>query len=270
MKLIKIISYSFLTFLLTVNLKAQEIDQNKKNIESLISIVKKHTPTKSNSEITIDDKNIEEIKKMFYKSYADSPIEFDKMIHNWVEEWKSTGVPGVKDPVGEKPGVRLRKVKEALARKYGWDYVNYLETPYLFKVKILSKDVTAYKSYSEGVVSLPQVDLTAMIEEIIKGSKIFTKGEVIKISYLPIWYSECDCLVDFSVGDTYLIPLRPWYFKHNKNIKDLMIKNNGMEHFYKIENNFVTQPFIDNSSFSELWETLKKDITTKYILKEDK
>ncbi|MFQ5532058.1 MAG: hypothetical protein ACE5ES_05580 [Candidatus Nanoarchaeia archaeon] len=253
-----------------MNLKAQELEHSKKNIDTLLTIVKKYTSSKNNSEITVADKNLEEVKRMIYKSYAESPIEFEKMFHKWVEDWKSTAISGIKDPIGEKPGVRLKRVEEALAKKYGWDYVRFLETPYILKVNILSKDVTVYESFNQDEISLPQVDLTVKIEEIIKGSKTFTEGEEIKISYLPIWYSDCDCPVDFSVGSTYLIPLRPWYFKHHKNTKDLMIKNNGMEHFYKIENNTVTKPFIASSSFSESWQTFKKAFTNKYILMEDK
>ncbi len=160
-------------------------------------------------------------------------------------------------------------MEEALAQKYGWDYVRYLETPYILKVKVLSKNVSTYKSFNKDEISLQQVDLSVKIEEIVKGYNAFKEGEEIVISYLPIWYSDCDCPIDFSVGSTYLIPLRPWYFKHNKSLKNLMIKNIGMEHFYKIEHDSVTKPFITNGNFSDSWDSLKKDIKRKYILEDN-
>ncbi len=100
MKFIKII---FLALLFVLNLKAQELEQNKKNVDSLINLVKNYTSLKNNSAVIMNDKNLEEVKKMLYKSYADAPVEFEKKIHSWVEEWKNSGTPGIKDPKVKNP-----------------------------------------------------------------------------------------------------------------------------------------------------------------------
>lgn len=273
MKIVKvIISVFWLAFV--SNSFAQEIQEKKEIVDSLFKLVKKITPAEGKEvyakKLTIKDNDLEKAKKMLYEAYAYAPIEFEKKLHQWTQAWGSTGILGVKEPDGTRPGRRLWKLKESIAEKYGWDYVWFLETPYVLKVEILDKDTSLYEGYNKDKkFRLRQVDLKVKILEVIKGEKIFQKDEEITISYLPIWYLECDCPVDFKEGSTYLIPVKPWYYRDNKGPKKLLIKNNGMKHFYEIKNNIVTRPFVNNDNFTKQWPLFKKDFINKYLIKEE-
>ncbi len=266
MKFNLIIFFFAFGFLLVANLTAQEIKERKSAADSLLQFVKKITPEKRGEIPKINDGDLELVKKYYYNAYAYAPVETEKKFHQWYLNWGEKVKREGLESAGELPAIRFKRIKEKLAEKYDWDYVWFLETPYVLKVKILSIYGSAYKGF-HGEVNFAQVDMKAKILEVIKGKEFFQEGETVTISYLPVWYSDCDCPVNFQEGAVYVLPLKPWFYKNNKGAKELRIKNNGMKHFYKIENNTVLRPFVKESDYSEDWETFRKNFIGKYIFR---
>ncbi|GAB6283329.1 MAG: hypothetical protein STSR0008_20910 [Ignavibacterium sp.] len=250
------------------NLNAQRIEEKKNKIDSLFTLVKVLTPEGKKDvydhKLVVNDKNLEKVKKLIYDSYAYAPIEFEREFYIWVQEWKSNIKQGIKSAESVSPGKRIGKIKEAIAEKYDWEYVRFLETPYVMRVKIRSIKNTVYESYKKDGIKLSQVEMEAEIIEILKGEQSFKNGDKIIVSYLPIWYSDCNCPVNFEVNSEYVLPLKHWYFKENKEFNHLLIKNNGMQHFLKIENERLVKPFISDSDFESSWSEFKYNFNKHY------
>jgi len=270
MKLIQKITLIFLFAFFTTNLFPQLISEKEKTIDSLFTMVKEITPEnkidKSLGKLVINDNDLEKANKLLYNAYAVSPLEYEKKLDDWVQQWGNSIKTDASVINTTSPGKRIGLLKRTLAQMYGTDYVRFLETPYFLVVKILAINSSNYKSYTKNMQNLPKIDLKAEIIDIIKGNDFYKKGDIITISYLPLWYTDCNCPVKFEIDSVYAIPLKPWYYKHNKDNKDLMIKNNGMEFFYKVDNNKVTQPFLTNSNYIISLENFISDFKKRYLI----
>lgn len=249
------------------NIYSQEIEMKKKSIDSLFMLVKEITPNEKGEWLTkklsVKDSDLEKAKRLLYDAYAYNQIEYDKKLVEWVKDWENTEIKKAKKDRGVSPGVRIQKLKEALAEKYGWDYVNFLETPYFLKIKVIDKSLGSFKV--EEKLHLPEVDLRVEVLDVIKGKKFYSKGQIIIIGYLPIWFRDCNCKVDFEINRTYALPLRHWQF-YNKKDSLLALKLNGMHTIYKIDNNIVSTPFEIEKSPNKNWDEFKNEFINKFLI----
>ncbi len=266
MKFIKIILISIFSFVFITNIAAQEIQKNKEIVDSFFELVKKITPANQNEVIKIKEPDLEKAKKLLFEAYAYAPIEFNKQLHKWTEEWRNTGIKGIKHPVGIKPSARLKKVKEKLAEKYGWEYVRFLETPYFMKVKITDIKYSTY-AFKIRDRQFQQINLKAKILDVIKGREFYSIGDTITISYLPFWFIESP-QPNFEINQIYAIPLKHWSYQKNTGYNKLMLKLNGLHTLYKIENNIVYSPLIFEKSPLKSWDIFKQEFKRKFLIEE--
>lgn len=268
MQVIKKIIFTLFSLFIFTNLNAQEIQSKSQKVDSLFFYVKKNIPFEKNVCHEITDVELEKIKKFLYESYAYAPIEFDKKLNKWYKEWEATGIKGVSPPVGLKPSKRLHLLKEKIADKYGWEYVRYLETPYFMKVKITDIKPSSYKIDKRGIRTA-KIDLKVEILEVLKGGKFYSIGDVITVSYLPIWFQKTKS-PNFELNEIYAFPLRHWseigntgYFNQKT---ELLLNLHGQHSFYKIKNENVTTPLIFEDNFSCPWNDFKKSFKQKYVI----
>ena len=272
MKFIRIILFSIFAFVFTTNIAAQEIQKKKEIVDSLFALIKRITPAdrleEYGNKLTIKDSDLEKAKKLIYEAYAYSPIEFRKELLQWTSQWCSTGVKGVKPPIGIKPGRRLRELKEHLAKKYGWEYVRFLETPYFMKVKIIDIKYSTY-AFERGdkQFQLTKINLIATILDVIKGKEFFSTGDTITISYLPFWFRK-STPPNFEINQIYALPLKHWSYQNNRGYNELMLKLNGLHTLYKIENNIVYSPLIFEKSPLKSWDIFKYEFKQKFLIEE--
>ncbi len=266
MKTIKIIIFALYWFLFITNVFAQEIQGEKKKVDSLFELIKKITPANQSEVIEIEDPDLEKAKQLLYEAYAYAPIEFENELNRWTEEWRSTGIKGVKAPIGIKPGTRLQKVKEKLAQKYGWEYVRFLETSYFIKVKIIDIKYSTYAfEMRNKQFQLTRINLIAKILDVIKGKEFYSSGDTITISYLPFWFKK-STPPNFEINQIYALPLKHWSYKKNTKYPELMLKLNGLHTLYKIENNFVYSPLAPEESPLKTWSFFKREFKKNFLI----
>lgn len=262
-------------FLAFQNTYSQKNTKDTKVIDSLILKIKEFVPNnnldlfnnKKKLTKNLSDKEIKKFEDFLYKSYAYHPIELEKKFDKWHDDWAKTGISGVKPPDGINPYLRKYKIRDILIKEHGFDYVLFLETPYFIKFKILNIKSSIYVSYSDTSKTLPQIDMKAEILEVIKGNSFYKKEQIITVSYLPLWYANCDCPINFESGEVYVIPLKPWHYKLNRDLNNLSIKNNGMNYFFKIENNIVSTHFVNDVIEHSSWKSFKQKFINKFNIK---
>ncbi len=268
MNLSKIIFFFVFGFALTTNLTTQEIKERKSAADSLLQFVKEITPEKVGESFEINDEELEQARKLLYNAYAYAPLELKKQLHKWTEQWRSTGIKGVKPPIGIKPTARLKRVKSKLAEKYGWEYVRFLETPYFMKVVV--KDIT-YLTYSikrgNRNIKLHKVNLKAKILDVIKGKAFYSVNETIIVSYLPFWFYESS-LPEFKVGSIYAFPLKHWPNEKKVEENELMLKLNGLHTLYEVKNDIVYSPLAPDKSPLKSWKTFKYEFGKNFLIEE--
>ena len=133
-----------LTLLFSPNFYGQEKTETKpEKLDSLFNVVRKITPEymneKNTAKLKLSEYELEKVKRLFYYAYAHAPIELKKRKNTWYEKWQKTGREKIK------PNERMKMVETALVERYGKDYVGYLKTPYIMRVKILEVFDTDYK-----------------------------------------------------------------------------------------------------------------------------
>ncbi|MBU0560656.1 MAG: hypothetical protein KKD86_01915 [Bacteroidetes bacterium] len=262
MKFIKIILFSIFFFISNSNFIAQEIIEKKEKIDTLFKFAKEITNTNEISEII--DMNLEKTKKMIFEAYKYAPIEFNKELHKWTEEWRSTGLKGVKPPIGIKPSTLLKKIKEKIAEKSGWEYVRFLETPYFMKVKILDISYSTYSLKARNR-EFQQIDLKAEILDVIKGKEFYSVSDTITVSYLPFWFNGSSIPI-FEINQVYAFPLRHWSYLKYSGYNNLLLKLNGLHTLYKIENDIVHSPLNVEMSPLKSWESFINDFKQKFLM----
>lgn len=249
--------------------KRQELNQAQAKIDSFFTLVKKITPSSYNElekAAPINDVDLEKANRFLYEVNAYASVEYQKSLIEWGKDWEKNSIHVDKKDRTIRPGIAVKKVKEALADKYGWEYVNFLETPYLLKVKILDKVVVPYMIDSIKNVKIPEVDLKVEIIDIIKGKHFFEKGEIITIGTLPIWFQDTNQKIDFKESEIYILPIRHWAISSSKNTKDLALKLNGLHTIYKIENNVVVSPFAQEKSPNKDYENFIIELRNKILI----
>lgn len=270
MRTVKVIISVFLLAFVS-NSFAQEIQEKKEIVDSLFKLVKKNILINNNGTVTISEPDLEKFKRLLYKAYAYAPTEFRDELIQWTEEWRSTGIKGVKPPTGIKPSTRLQKVKEKLAEKYGWEYVRFLETPYFMKVKVLDIKNSEYKLHranKKGIeFKVQKIDILVKITDIIKGNNYYSLGDTITIGYLPIQFGS-SALPEFKLNHIYAFPLKPWSRKEDYMHNNLMLKLNGLHTFYEIKNGFVYSPLTPEKSPMQSWDAFKNDFKQKFLIEE--
>ncbi len=219
---------------------------------------------KNTVKLKLSEYELEKVKRLFYYAYAHAPIELKKRKNTWYEKWQKTGREKIK------PNERMKMVETALVERYGKDYVGYLKTPYIMRVKILEVFSTVYKrenkqsnrNYRRGITD--QQNAIVKILDIIKGNNYYSKGEIITIAYLPQWFQWAEASLKFSIGEEYVVPLNHWN-EHKRDI--LQLRLCGLHTLYQIKDEQVYTPLV-NSKFIKPWRDFKNMFINKYVLEE--
>ncbi len=259
-----------LILLFSANFYGQEkIETKSSKLDSLFNVVREITPEYSNeintAKLKLREYELEKIKRLFYYAYAHAPIEFKKRKNTWYEKWQKTGRKRIK------PNERMKMVETALVERYGKDYVGFLKTPYIMRVKILEVFSTVYKreykqnnrKYRRGMTY--QQNAKVKILDIIKGNAYYSKGEIITIAYLPHWFQWVEASPKFSVGEEYVVPLNHWN-EHKRDFLQLRLR--GLHTLYQIKDEQVYTPLV-NSKFVKPWSDFKNMFIDKYIMEKN-
>lgn len=98
-----------------------------------------------------------------------------------------------------------RAVKERISRL---DFA-LIAVPYLLKARILKVETHPYDLSGEpsGVkLSMPITNITAIVQEVVKGASRFSPGDSINFYFFPIWRPTTS---QFQAGETDFLPLQP-------------------------------------------------------------
>ncbi len=258
-----------LTLLFIANFYGQEKTETKPDkLDSLFNVVREITPEYSNEKNTdklkLSEYELEKVRRLFYNAYAHAPIELKNRKNAWYEKWQKTGRKKIK------PNERMKMVETALAERYGKDYVGFLKTPYIMRVKILEVFNTDYRKenkqsnrkYKRGITY--QQNAKVKILDIIKGNDYYSKGEIITIAYTPQWFQWAEASPKFLVGEEYVVPLNHWN-EHKRNVLQLRLR--GLHTLYQIKDEQVYTPLV-NSKFIKSWRDFKNMFINKYVLEE--
>jgi len=250
----------------TINILAQEQQENNRKIDSLFTIIKKVTPAKRSEifdskllkfkKITIDENALEKAMELMYYAYAHAPNELRRKQHELYVEWRKVG------PEELKPNERRKIVEEAIAEKYGKDYLGFLKTPYFMRVKILDINKTTYPTDKKIRGHISQYNLEVKITNILKGKEYYTEGDTITIAYLPIWFSNGNVSPPkFKIDEEYIVPLNHW-----KNSNILELDMHGLNTLFQVKNNEVYCPLISEKEIIKSWDDFKKEFEQKYLM----
>jgi len=262
----KIILIFLVIVLFFSDISAQELQEKNNKIDSLFTLINKVTPAKRSEifdskllkfkKITIDENDLEKAKELMYYAYAHAPIELRKKQHELYVEWKKVG------PEELKPNERRKIVEEAIAEKYGKDYLGFLKTPYFMRVKILDITRTIYPTDKKIRGQISQFNLKVKITDILKGKEYYTKDDMITIIYLPIWFENGNISPPkFKINEEYIVPLNHWY-----NSDAFELDMHGLNTLFQVKNNEVYCPLISTTEIVKSWDDFKKEFELKYLM----
>ena len=144
----------------------------------------------------VDDSSIsdvDEIAHLFYRVFDKDPVGYNIYLKQKFQKWSA-----VRDLNELKPAMKIRRLTERVAQKYGIPFTEIIKTSAFLRCKFLYFSMSYYK---EGIRSS---DFNFIVEEVLKGNKYFRVGDSIKVRMLP----DIECPnPEFKVGSSYIIPL---------------------------------------------------------------
>ena len=254
-----------------MNIYSQELNQSEEKIDSLFilvdNIVKLNNLTSfkdfdDSSNLLIDGSLLEKIKNLMFFAYAQVPIEFQLKRKTLMEEWRANGHKGL-SPIDKIDGITIQ-----IAKKYGWDYVEFMKPTYFMKVLVKYIIASKYKLGDRGRrkdLGVGQVNVHCVIKDILKGKEHYSIGDTITISYLPIWFQEDGKFPEFKIGNEYVLPLDIW---DRDPLNSLKLSLQGLHTFFGIKNETVYTPLLESfwqTGKPKSWIEFKENFIGKYI-----
>jgi|GEM_PF-3733247 len=142
--------------------------------------------------------------RIIYESEEKDPLAVDKEIENH-HKWKIS-------PAYFKR-ILLKNVKTRISLL---DFM-LISTPCLIKAKILTVNTYPYKveggPAGMNLGEIPKTEVTACIDEIIKGKEYFSLKDTIKFYFFSFWRPT---RWNFEIGETCLLPLQPLINNNNR------------------------------------------------------
>lgn len=274
-KIITLLIFLILTFVQFVSY-AQQHDSVSEDVKSYWKLMDQFSSRyKNKNDISkkFSDEEIDTLTISYYRVISEDPIGMMNEFEHKFQKWDSVtnAIHGL--PKDDPPGVKLRKTRDIIASKFGKNFANIISVPFYLKVKIIEDSSSVYEGLidskrgyiARNIFKTRQSNITAIVEEIIKGNKFFKEGQKITIGYLPFWTAGSS--KHFENGKTYFVPLKLWdsRYSHSQFTINILPDNNYA--IYPIERNTISTP---NNYFrfgnSTNWNEFKKEFMQKYIL----
>lgn len=264
-----IVIFIMLVLLQTQN-HAQHQDSISKSVKDYWQLMDKLTLRyKGKKEISKNYTNdeIDTLTKKYYKAMIEDPIGLKTKVDEDFQKWSSDArsIRGL--PQDLKPAIKLRIMREIIAKKYGANFAEIISVPYYLKIKIVGDSGSIYQSpENSGDIRVGQANYFGVVEDVIKGEKVFKINQKIIISFLSFWIA--DSRKTFIIGKTYFIPLKPWDSYHNYSKLTINIFPDNNFAIYPIENDKIITAgnYFGTGELTD-WKIFKEDFINKFILK---
>ncbi|WKZ68879.1 MAG: hypothetical protein QY331_13045 [Melioribacteraceae bacterium] len=243
--------------------------QTNKSIDSLFALMDKVSLNTQNDyemikDLQSDTTFIIKLENYLYQCYAFWPMEFERELLERIESWEKS-----QEKQSIKPNILLDSLKNQLIIRYGKKYVLYLETPYFLKIRALDIQRSEYVVSRPGrEIKVPKINLVVEVIDVLKGNHAYSNGDIITVSYLPHTFKESP-QPNFEINSIYAFPLKHWFRPSMANYDELMMKLNGLDTFYKIENGNVTMPLLYSENNQKSWIDFKKILEKEYFFREN-
>lgn len=204
------------------------------------------------------------IAKLYYRAIANDPLGFNKFNLIKFREWKKRRKAGSLTLHDIKPGMKIKRLKEVISSYYGETFTKVISIPYYLNVKIISRKDSVYVSNNK--FNFPWIILKVEVQEIIKGSGMFKKSEIIEVNILSNWMTGKHEF--FKIGSNYFMPIKFWNFKNyvKKKYALAFISIND-DSIYPIDKNNVIRNICDFffNKTNMNWDEFKQKFVKNYI-----
>lgn len=137
--------------------------------------------------------DIDRIAQLFYRVFDEDPVGYNIYLKQKFQKWSA-----VRDLNELKPAIKIRRLTERVAQKYGIPFTEIIKTPAFLRCKFL---FFSSSYYTEGIISS---DFNFIVEDVLKGNKYFKVGDTITVRMLP----DIECpSPEFKVGNSYIVSL---------------------------------------------------------------
>ncbi|MCZ7602002.1 MAG: hypothetical protein M5R37_04005 [Melioribacteraceae bacterium] len=260
---------TILLIVILIGIRLSGFQQTNKSIDSLFALMDKVSLNTQNDyemkkEFQSDSTLINKMENYLYQCYAFWPMEFERELLERIESWEKS-----QEKRSIKPNILLDSLKSQLINIYGKKYVLYLETPYFFKMRVLDIQRSEYDASRLGrEIKVPKIDLVVEVIDVLKGNHAYSNGDIITVSYLPHTFKESP-QPNFEINSIYAFPLKHWFRPSLAKYDELMMKLNGLDTFYKIENGYVFMPLSSSENNQKSWIDFKKILEKEYFFREN-
>ncbi len=141
----------------------------------------------------ISDSEIEDITRLYYKSFDEDPVGFNTYLEKEFRKWNAN-----RNILEFKPAMKVKLLVKRIAKKYGIPFTEIISTPAFLRCKFISLSSSYY------TIGIRNSNFNFVVEDILKGDKFFKIGDTLTIKMIP--NIECP-IPDLQVGDSYLIPV---------------------------------------------------------------
>jgi len=264
----KNILYIFIITFIFTQIYPQQKEKYSKSVTDFIDILYNKTlieETNYSLHYSFSKEQSKEILQKFYKVKAYDPIG---LFNYFTEEYKviikKTKATG-KNSKEKRAPYRKKKLADELAKIYGKKFMDIIDVPYFLRIKILSKVNSIYISPGPPESKYGTIQMKVMIDDVIKGKSVFSKGSIITIEYLTRWLKESP--KQFKVGGSYFVPIRPWMGTKGFLGWTLNFLPDNNFSIYEIHNDSINTPGNYFDIGTEMnWADFRKLFTKKYIL----
>jgi len=209
----------------------------------------------------ISDEELDDVIKKMYAAIEDDPEGYTNYLHREYREWlrdvKEKKLDGNKLTLGNIEGVIKMKIK----KKYSYNFLTLITTPYFLRVRITDKSPDVYIDTQGGSHDI--FVLRGKIEEILKGRKRFNEGEYISFMH---GNNLTKCLRNYEIGQSYFVPFTVSTLE-NSNYEGLIKQWFVCKGDYLVEKETIKIPENYFEIAEEInWDEFKEQFIDKYII----
>ena len=136
---------------------------------------------------------IQNIARLYFKIFEEDPVGYNIYLRDKSQKWESD-----RNLLEVKPAIKIRRIKEKIANKYGVLFTEIIKNPAFLRCKFLSVSSSYYKN------TFRCHNFSFIIEDVLKGDKYFKMGDTITVKMIP----DVECpSPNFIIGRSYLIPV---------------------------------------------------------------
>lgn len=254
---------------LSFSIRAQDTNKVSQDVIEFWKIMKKYQNMFEMNNLLIKKINRKEankIARLYYNAIANDPLGFNRFTLMKFKEWEKRRKAGSLTLHDIKPGIKVRRLKEVISSYYGETFTKVISIPYYLRIKIIDIKHEFYKSKKLNM-NFPKIVLSVEVQEVIKGSKMFKKGEKININILSNWINSKHEF--FKIESNYFVPIKLWncsnYIKKKFSLDFLNLNSDSI---YPIDKKNVIKNisdfFLDKTKYMN-WDEFKEKFVKRFV-----